>query len=263
VLCHTAGLPAPPYETTVADLCDWDHMCSMLAEARPWWPAGTAFGYHAVTFGFLVGETIRRATGVTISHWLRELITGPLGIEGDVHFGVPAPALDRVVTQVATEPLPSPPVGSAADRAVPAGIRPSASYANDPAVLAAHIPSQGTMTALGAAWVYAALLGHVPGVHLVSAARLEQMATPGFVGRDEVMDVDAAWTYGFSPHQPDGRARPDRRVFGMFGVNGTGAYADLDAGVAVAVMRNRFDPDNRILAEVDRIVTEAIIDGER
>ena len=52
VLLHTAGVPAPPYDTTAEQLCDWEHMCAVLAEARPWWEPGTRFGYHAKTFGW-------------------------------------------------------------------------------------------------------------------------------------------------------------------------------------------------------------------
>lgn len=257
LLCHTAGLPAPPYETTVRDLCDWDYMCTALAGARPWWEAGTEFGYHAVTFGFLLGETVRRATGRTLRWWLEELITGPLGVSDDVHFGVPTTLLPRVVTQQADRDAanPAPEVGSGADRAIPPAIRPDAGYANRRDVLAAEIPSQGTMTAKGASSVYAALLGHVPNVELVSPDRRERMATVTHRGRDAVMGVESAWTLGFSPHRPASGLEHMGSTFGMFGMNGSGAYADLDSGVAVALMRNRFNPDNRLLVEVDRIVT--------
>ena len=72
VLLHTAGVPGLPADTTVADLCDWDRMCAVLADEEPWWEPGTRFGYHAKTFGFLLGEILRRATGRTISTLLRE-----------------------------------------------------------------------------------------------------------------------------------------------------------------------------------------------
>ena len=61
VLAHTAGLPGLPAGTTVTQLCDWEHMCAVLAAATPWWEPGTKFGYHAMTFGFLLGETLRQA----------------------------------------------------------------------------------------------------------------------------------------------------------------------------------------------------------
>jgi len=55
VLMHQVGVPGLPPDLTTEQLCDWDHMCALVAEATPWWPPGTAFGYHAQTFGFLLG----------------------------------------------------------------------------------------------------------------------------------------------------------------------------------------------------------------
>jgi CubicO group peptidase (beta-lactamase class C family) len=200
VLLHTAGVPAPPYD------CDWDHMCAVLADAEPWWEAGTRFGYHAQTFGFLVGETIRRATGRTLSWWLREALTGPLGVEDEVHFGVPAALLSRVAHQEATigadGAVPEP--GSPLDRALPPGIRPDAASANRRDVLTSDIPSAGTMSARGAALLYAGLLGHIDGVELVSPARRADMAQVRYEGMDEVMGFESAWAFGYSPHRPGG-----------------------------------------------------------
>jgi len=258
VLLHTAGVPAPPYDTTVEDLCDWDHMCDVLAEAEPWWEPGTRFGYHAQTFGFLLGEAIRRATGRTLGWWLREVISGPLGVADEVHFGVPEPLLDRVAEVVpAQDPLPEPEPGSPADRATPPGIRPDAAYANRRDVLSSDIPSAGTMTARAAARVYAALLGHVDGVELVSRARLADMATVQFEGPDEVMGFPTTCTFGYSTYRPDGAAGRPGSTFGMVGMNGCAAFADIDSGVAVAVMRNRFDGDMTAMTRIDRLVTEA------
>ena len=91
VLLHTAGLPGLPPETTIEQLCDWDHMCAVLAAQEPWWEPGTRFGYHALTFGFLLGETMRRATGRTVTELLRQLLTGPLGVQDEVLLRRPAP----------------------------------------------------------------------------------------------------------------------------------------------------------------------------
>lgn len=259
VLMHTAGVPAPPYDTTVADLGDWDHMCAALAAAEPWWPPGTRFGYHAQTFGYLVGEVVRRATGHTLAWWLRTAITGPLDVAEEVHFGVPPDLRTCVAHQ---EPAPGPPApgpesGSPVARALPPGIRPDADFANDRRVLTADIPSGGTMSARGAARVYAGLLGHVEGVHLVSPSRLRTMATPAFEGPDEVMGMPTIWALGFSPQRPGGVPSRAGSTFGMAGANGSAAYADIDSGVAVAVMRNRFTPDFSAVAAIDRIVADA------
>ncbi|MDX6240475.1 MAG: hypothetical protein QOG10_5295, partial [Kribbellaceae bacterium] len=63
VLTHSIGLPAVPADTTVEDLTDCTKMTEALAAAEPWWEPGTRMTYHAQTFGFLVGEIVRRATG--------------------------------------------------------------------------------------------------------------------------------------------------------------------------------------------------------
>jgi CubicO group peptidase (beta-lactamase class C family) len=258
VLLHTAGVPAPPYDTTVEDLCDWDHMCAVLAEAKPWWEPGTRFGYHAQTFGFLLGEIVRRATGRGLSWWLREVVTGPLGIEDEVHFGVPEALLDRVAHQeppIGTSPEPPEP-GSPADQVIPPGIRSDAAYANRTDVLSSDIPSAGTMTARGAARIYAALLGHVDGVDLVSPARRATMAAVHFQGVDEVMGVPTTWAFGFSTFRPGGVQTRSGSTFGMVGMNGSAAYADIDSGVAVAVMRNRFAADLTAVSRIDGAVSE-------
>src|SRR2546426_4381115 len=85
VLNHTAGVPGIPLTTTIEDLCDWDKMCTAIADSEPWWEPGTKIGYHAYTFGYIVGEIIRRVTGKPISQVLREELSVPLGVrEGAV-----------------------------------------------------------------------------------------------------------------------------------------------------------------------------------
>ena len=122
---------------------------------------------------------------------------------------------------------------------MPPGVVPDADYANRPDLLTCDIPSEGTMSARGVARIYSALLGHVDGVDLVSPARRAAMATVAFTGMDEVMGFPTSWAYGYSPARPSGRGTPGS-TFGMVGMNGSAAYADIDSGVAVAVMRNRF-----------------------
>ena len=252
VLLHTAGLPGLPRETTVADLCDWDRMCAALAAAEPWWQPGTRFGYHALTFGFLLGETLRRVTGRTMSELLREVLAAPLGVADELCFAVPRPLLARVARQSAGPAPPEPPEpGSPLDRAAPPALRDAASFGNRADVLSAEIPSLGTMTARGAARMYSALLGHVDGITLVSDQRRAAMAAVAFTGMDEVMGFPVSWAFGYSPDRPGGV--PSRRgsTFGMVGANGSAAYADIDSGLAVAVMRN--GPPAAGLAAVTRI----------
>ena len=259
VLMHQAGVPGLPADLTTEQLCDWDHMCALVAEATPWWPPGTTFGYHAQTFGFLLGETLQRTTGERLVTLLRTTLTQPLAITDELHFAVPALLLDRVAHQVAPPgpPPTGPAPGSPLARAMPPGAAPGAALANRRDVLTAQIPSFGTMSARAAARVYAALLGHVPGTRLLSSQQLAAAAAVAYTGRDHVMEMEISWSLGYSPGRPGGaRSRPGS-PFGMVGMNGSAAYADIDTGVAIALMRNRFSPDFTAIARLDDIVAEA------
>ena len=228
VLLHTAGLPGLPRETTVEQLCDWDHMCAVLAAAEPWWEPGTRFGYHALTFGFLLGETMRRVTGRTVTELLREVLTGPLGVQDEVCFAVPPRLLPRVAWPPEPEqPGPQPPEeGSPLDRATPPALRDAAGFGRRADVLTSDIPSLGTMTARGVARVYSALLGHVDGATLVSEQRLKTMTAIAFTGLDEVMGFRTAGRSATAQTVQAGV--PSRRgsTFGMVGANGSAFQAD-------------------------------------
>ncbi|HEY6493503.1 MAG TPA: serine hydrolase domain-containing protein [Trebonia sp.] len=255
LLCHTAGVPGLPPGTTPDDLGDWERMCALLADAEPRWAPGSRFGYHSDTFGYLVGETVRRATGCTLSTLLRDLVTAPLGIADEVHFGVPAPLLPRVATQVDPEE-PSVAPGPPQTAPVPMVIVPRAALANRRDLLSADIPSMGTMTARAAATVYAALLGRLDAVGLVSAERLAAMAAITYEGPDVVMGMESSWAFGYSPARPTGTIPGS--TFGMLGGNGSAAFADIRSGTAVAVMRNRCSiGDFTAAARVDRLVVDA------
>ena len=89
VLDHTAGVPGIPLDTTIEELCDWDRICAAVADAELWWEPGTKVGYHAYTFGYILGEVVRRATGKRISQVLREEVAGPLGVADELWFGMP------------------------------------------------------------------------------------------------------------------------------------------------------------------------------
>ena len=64
-------------------------MCAVIADAELWWEPGTRVGYHAYTFGYIVGEIARRATGKRISELLLEEVAAPLGVADELYFGMP------------------------------------------------------------------------------------------------------------------------------------------------------------------------------
>lgn len=254
VLTHTAGVPGLWPGITPADLGDWERVCAFVADQRPWWEPGTRTGYHALTFGYLLGEVVRRATGRTLADVLRAEVAAPLGIEDDLHFGVPERWLARVARQGPDGAAPPRPVpGSPPDRAVPPGVQPTAEFANRADVLRADVPAQATATARALARMYAALLGHVDGVRLVAPERLRRMAATAFSGVDQVMGMPTSWGLGYSQVRLGAPSRQGS-TFGMVGSNGCAAYADIDSGVAVAVLRNRVVGDFAAVEAVDAVV---------
>lgn len=101
LLAHRAGLPSVRKRLPAGAMYDWDWMCEALAGQAPWWPPGEAHGYHVGTYGFLVGEVLRRATGRPIGALLQERLIGDLGV--DYHWGLPRALHPRVAPiQLAT-----------------------------------------------------------------------------------------------------------------------------------------------------------------
>ena len=94
LLTHEAGLAGVREKLPSETLYDWDAMCAALAATEPWWTPGEKHGYHAVTFGFLVGEVIRRAGGRTVGELFRDDVARPLG--ADYHIGLPPSEHSRV-----------------------------------------------------------------------------------------------------------------------------------------------------------------------
>src|SRR5215204_6527720 len=102
-LSQSVGVPGLPPGLTVDDLCDWEKMCAIIADSEPWWGPGTKIGYHAITWGYIVGEIIRRASGKPIPQALREEVAEPLGVQGELFFAVPA-AEQRQVARLEDAP---------------------------------------------------------------------------------------------------------------------------------------------------------------
>jgi CubicO group peptidase (beta-lactamase class C family) len=245
VLTHSAGVPAVPLDLTLERFCDWDAMCALIADLEPWWVPGSRVGYHAVTFGFILGEVVRRATGKAVSAVLAEGIGERLGVEGELFFGVPAGELGRVAR------LEDDPAGAAMFASLPpdfplfkSGPRslfPNAALANTVEVTMADIPAWGTVSARAMARLYAALLAEVDGVRLVSPSRLSEISGLATAGNDEMTGGPAQYGLGYTIGQIGMRPAPPT-VFGMVGIGGSAAYADTATGVSVAVTKNRFNP---------------------
>ncbi|HEV3280025.1 MAG TPA: serine hydrolase domain-containing protein [Acidimicrobiales bacterium] len=94
LMSHTAGLAGWTEHIEPEELADWERCTSLLAAQEPWWEPGTASGYHAVTQGFLIGEVVRRITGVSIGKWFASEVAEPLG--ADFFIGLPESEDKRV-----------------------------------------------------------------------------------------------------------------------------------------------------------------------
>ena len=264
-LTHTVGVPGMPAGTTPEDLCDWDRMCAVIADSEPWWEPGTKTAYHAYTFGYIVGEIVRRATGRPISQVLREEVAGPLGVADEIYFGVPEPELGRLGrledAEGGAEFLAAMPDDSPFFKWGPRETVPTAGFGNRADVLMADIPAGGKTSARAMARVYAALLGEVDGVRLISPERLREVSAVAFGGVDEIMGNPVSWALGYAVGRIGTEAQQTPTAFGMGGVGGSYAYADTETGIAFALTKNRLTMDFGAAEQVAGIVTRTVADG--
>ncbi|MEU3454552.1 serine hydrolase domain-containing protein [Micromonospora sp. NPDC006766] len=233
-LTHTAGLPALPADITAADFTDWERMCTLLAAAEPSWAPGERLAYHAWTFGWLVGEVVRRITGRRISEVLADEVAGPLGVPDELFLAVPEADLPRLarledaglsaMIANASAHLPN------FDTVAPPGVRPDATIGSHPDVLRADVPAVGTMSARAVARMYAALLGPVDGVRLISPERLREVSAVAVRAQDWVFGQEVTFGLGYAV---------DGDSFGTAGSGGSLAFAYPKLGLTVAAVRNR------------------------
>jgi CubicO group peptidase (beta-lactamase class C family) len=265
VLSHTAGVPAIPLTTTMEDLCDWNKMCAAIAGSELWWEPGTKIGYHAYTFGYLVGEIVRRTTGKPISQVLLEEVSGPLGVGEELYFGMPksehgrlarledAPANPEAMAAMASMPKDLPMF-----RAAPMSLMPTAELGNRSDILAADIPAGGKTSARAIARMYAALLGNVDGIRLVSPERLREATTVAMSGPDQVFGMPTTWALGYSIGRLGANAEDSATTFGVGGAGGSFACGDTATGIAFAVTKNRLTQDFSAATTLSQIVTEGL-----
>jgi CubicO group peptidase (beta-lactamase class C family) len=229
-------------------MLDWAVMTAALARAALWWEPGTALGYHVNTFGFLVGEIVRRVDGRSIGAVLREDVARPLG--ADVHIGLPASEHARTAEYL--WPTGAPPQGMpGADDAMrwnaywnPSGIS-GGGYVNTPQWRSAEVPStNGHGTARGVARVYAALAngGEIDGVRILSRAMLDTAITEQSSGFDLINQRPSRFGLGFQLTQAERPLGPNPRAFGHFGAGGSLGFCDPDTGIAFGYVTSDMGP---------------------
>ncbi|MFE5584096.1 serine hydrolase domain-containing protein [Kitasatospora sp. NPDC056531] len=258
VLDHTAGVPQLPTDVTPERLLDLPAVAAWLAGQRPRWEPGSAVGYHAWTYGVLLAEILRRATGRTCDQLLRDELAAPLGVSDELLFHVPDHLLPRLATcydggwAALLERMPAEAPFFAA---VPRAVLPVAALANRADFRRTPLPANGIMTARAVARLYAALAcgGELSGVRLLSEATLKEAATGRASGVDRTMGIP--WTMGRGFVVGDASSPPVRppSAFGHSGSGGSTAFADPAARFSFALIKNRMTApglDSRLVHEV-------------
>lgn len=251
VLSHRAGVPALRDPLPDGAMLDWPRMTAALEAQAPWWPPGSAHGYHVNTFGFLVGEMVRRVSGQSLGQWLREHVAAPL--DADVHVGLPAAEHARVADFLWPPGLrpPTPAAFGGDDELMrwntywnPPGLS-GAEWVNRAAWRQAELPStNGHATARGIARFYAALAagGAIDGVHLLAPALLAEASREHSSGPDRILERPSRFGLGFQLTQPERPLGPHPEAFGHFGSGGSLGFCDPAAGIAFGYVMNDLGP---------------------
>ena len=261
-LSQSVGVPGLPSGLTAEDLTDWDKMCAIIADSEPWWKPGTRIGYHAITWGYIVGEIIRRASRKPISQALREEVASPLGVADELFFAVPVSEQGRMA-QLENAPGTEEMFGELPPDSPILKLGPdlTAEHANRADVRSANILAGGTVTARAVARMYAALLGEVDGVHLISPERLWEVSAVAMSGTDEIFGFPTSWGLGYSIGQFMSNAHETQHVFGVGGVGGSHAYADTKTRTTFALTKNWLTPSFETAEQVAGIVAKAVAGG--
>jgi CubicO group peptidase (beta-lactamase class C family) len=259
VLTHSAGLAHLPLDLRPEDAIDWDRMCAIMEDSTPAWEPGTRTGYHALTFGWILGEVVRRVDGRPIERVLAEDVCAPLGIDA-LWFGMPESAAGRLARLEFDEvpppepgaPPPAPPPGAPSDdygaRVVPPAFLPLGAVANRPEFPRAVIPAAGGVAnARSLARLYASLVGDgVDGRRLLPRERVRLATTLQTDAPDVV--VGAAWPKAMGYFLGSATAVQtcvSPTAFGHTGAGGFTSYADPAHDLAFALCKTH------MLAEID------------
>jgi CubicO group peptidase (beta-lactamase class C family) len=251
VLAHRAGLAEVEGRFTLEEVCEGRAVCEALAKQTPQWPPGTAHGYHVRSYGWLLGEVVRRATGERFGAVLARELAEPLGLAHDLFVGLPA-AYDARVARLLPAPEPADPnerelrarfmgpetrLGRALSG--PSNLFEYGEMWNTRLLRGAEMPSSnGIATARALARLYAAQVGAVDGVRLLRPETVERFRAVQVEGPDLVILMPTRFGLGFalppmlSPECPEG-------CFGHPGAGGSLAFADPEARIGFGYAMNQ------------------------
>jgi CubicO group peptidase (beta-lactamase class C family) len=284
LISHQAGLPYVEADLSLDQVLAWDPVTEALATQAPVWDPGTAHGYHAVTYGWLVGEVIRRIDGRSVGAFVADELAGPLDL--DLWVGLPEQQQARVAPLTTRGGWDAPTGADRAREGSPGkslrtlieellgpdslliraldgvrGVLAQDGMFNRPEVLAAELPAaNGVTNARSLAKLYAATIGEVDGVGpLLSPEQVEAASTVQATGSDRVLVLDTTFALGYmrsSGFSPYGGSRS----FGHSGMGGSMAFADPENGLAFGYVMNRMK-ENLIEDSRSRGLVGAVYDA--
>jgi CubicO group peptidase (beta-lactamase class C family) len=263
LLSHQAGLPAIRRTLSTEEIAGWTVPVEALAAAVPDWEPGSDHGYHAITYGWLVGEVINRVTGTTCGQAFAEEVARPLGL--DLHIGL-QPAEHHRVAPLIPATVAGTPDELTARLLDPDSIAhwaflvPSGLFAimNDPVIWAAELPAANGMgTAHALARLYAAVIGTVDGVRLLGPDAVARASEEQCRGIDRVSGYETAYALGFQLSFPF-RPMAGPGSFGHYGLGGSVGFAHPGHGFTFGYTVNQMGPatpaDRRSVPLVDAVV---------
>ena len=247
VLSHTSGVSGWEMPFTIEEVYDWEKATARLAAQAPWWPPGTASGYHALTSGHLVGEIVRRITGMTLKEFVRKEIAEPLG--ADIQIGA-RPEDDSRIAEL----IPPPPLDIPLD-AVPEDHPMRKTFAimtpNPEAALTAQTTAwrradigsangHGNARSLVRALSPISLGGNVNDVQFLRPETTDLIFQEQADGMDLVLCMPARWGIGYALPKPE--AVPDiplGRICFWGGWGGSMVVMDLDRRMTFSYVMNK------------------------
>ena len=248
VLSHRAGLAAVDGELTLEQVLAWQPVVDAIAAQAPNWEPGTAHGYHARSFGWILGEIVRRITGRSIGRFFAEEVARPLGL--DFWIGLPRRSRRRCARILPPAELPALATllgaGSLTARVLdgPSGLFAYDEMWNRDDLLAAEMPSSnGVGSARALARLYGALVADVDGLRVLEPRTVAAARAVEASGPDRVLFLPTCFGLGFSL-QPMVAPGAGGAAFGHPGAGGSLGFADPEAeiGFGYVTTRMQFDP---------------------
>jgi CubicO group peptidase (beta-lactamase class C family) len=253
VLDHRSGLPFLTDDLWPGAMYNWEAMTKALAAQAPIWPPGTQPAYHIRTFGFLVGEIIRRVTGKRFAQFYRDEIAQPLGI--DFHFGVDPSDFARCAEFIARpEQAPQDPnsLFARAGRQWPVPL----DY-NAEAFRRAEIPSSnGHGNARAVARFYSILAngGVFEGKRILSRNAIDIARAEHYWAKEAVMGRNNRQALGFLLNSPQFPIGPGENSYGQSGMGGAMGMCDPDRGLALGYVMNKMHAASNIGPRIMRLI---------